>query len=73
MGICVLCNNLEGRKFVLDDRQIDGCVCSKGKFAKGGIESIYTIENVTKQSKSVKEIGENCDSWDDRLKPKVEK
>jgi hypothetical protein len=70
MGICVLCNNLIGKRFILDDKPIDGCVCSKGKFQKGGIESVYTIENVTRQSKTIKEIQDGCEFWDDRLKPK---
>ena len=69
-GICVLCNNLEGKAIILNDEQIDCCRCKIGKYDKDGVEGFYSRMKVQKEVKSIKEIEESCDKWDDRLKAK---
>lgn len=69
-GKCALCNNLEGLKFIIDDKMVEASHCVKAKFDKDGVCGYHSIEAILKPSKSVKEIEDNCDSWDDRLKPK---
>jgi hypothetical protein len=49
---------------------VEASHCVKAKFDKDGVCGYHSIEAILKPSKSVKEIEDNCDSWDDRLKPK---
>ncbi len=67
---CVLCTQLEKKEFILDDKKVECAFCLKEKYNKDGQLGFYSMSNVLKSSKSVKEIEENCDCWDDRLKPK---
>ncbi len=69
-GICVLCNNLSGDKLVLNDEQYEVCRCLQGEFDKDGVKGYYSQKQMLKPCKSVTEIQEKCDKWDDRLKPK---
>ncbi len=69
-GICALCNNLEGVNIYLNDELLENCHCKAAKYNKDGIEGYYSKRQVLKQSKSISEIQDKCDSWDDRLKGK---
>jgi hypothetical protein len=69
-GICVLCNNLSGDKLNLNDELFEVCHCIQGKFDKDGIKGYFTQKQTLKPCKSVAEIQDKCDKWDDRLKPK---
>lgn len=69
-GKCILCNNLSGKTFKIDDKEYNCGYCSKGKYRNNGIESYFSMDKIIKSVKAVSEIEENCDSWDDRLKPK---
>jgi hypothetical protein len=67
LGICVLCNNLEGRKLVLDGKVIDCCRCNKNKFDRDNLQSFYSLNTVVKNSKDVDKFGKECDQFDDRI------
>jgi hypothetical protein len=69
-GKCIICNNLERKVFNFDDKLFDGCGCSVGKYDKDKVIGFYSLSSVTKSSKSIKEIEDECDSWDDRFKTK---
>ncbi len=69
-GKCVLCNNLEGKKLIIDDEEFNGCRCIKGKFDKNGVDGFYSTKAILKPIKTVQEIEDDCADWDDRLKAK---
>lgn len=70
IGKCVLCNNLEGKNFYVDDKLVEGCNCTKGKFVIDGVEHYFTVASVSKDIKALKEIEDGCECWDYRLKGK---
>jgi len=70
-GKCVLCNNLNKKEMVYEGKPIECYRCSVGKYdGQDKLEWFYSLNSVLKPCKSVKDIEEECDSWDDRLKPK---
>jgi hypothetical protein len=70
MGICVLCNNLVRSNISLDGKSSECYRCCVKKFDQENIQSFWSLTNVSKPCKTIKDIQEKCDSWDDRLKPK---
>ena len=70
-GKCILCNNLEGKKIILNDEVIDCARCNIGKFDKDGVHGYFSISKILKSYKSIVEIEDECDKWDDRMKPKA--
>lgn len=73
MGICVLCNNLVRQNLNIGGKPIECYTCSKDKFNIQDALGFWSFNDVSKPCKSVKGIAENCDCWDDRLKPKIQK
>lgn len=69
-GICVICKNLTKKEMLIDGKKLESCTCSVGKYDQNGLQGYYSLNSVIKQSKAIKTIQENCDSWDDALKGK---
>ncbi len=70
MGVCVICKNLEKIEIFYNGCKLEGCHCLAGKYDDGNLPGYYSLTMVIKQAKIIKEIQENCDSWDDSLKGK---
>jgi hypothetical protein len=72
MGICVLCNNLVRSNLSFDGKSRECFTCSKKKYDSTDTQSFWSLLNVSKPCKEIRDIQEKCDSWDDRLKPKAQ-
>lgn len=69
-GICVICTKLEKKKVVINDKLDEIVRCTCGKYDKDGTQGFYSFNLVLNQSKVIKNIQDNCEDWDDIMKPK---